>query len=145
MIDVQAWWKRTGIDIVSRQRLQGKIIGLINHYKQRARYMGKTTKAELKAQKDFLEEKDNTFWIIDSKEEKRLQEAQLNPKQDQRDLEDWLYLEVCEKNRNATLGSFDTQLAKRKKRSLFDQETLQARREKSSASTSQNVLHIFEE
>ena len=102
--------------------------------------MSKTTEAELEKQKVFQEGKDNTFWGVDPKHEKMLQDAQSHDKQDQRDIEDWLYLEgVRGKNRSATIGCFDKKLDKRRKRSLFDQETLQARREKSSACTSQNV------
>ena len=137
--DLIVWWKRTDIRLVSPQQLQAKMIGLINYYKLRVRYMSKTTEAELEKQKVFQEEKDNTFWGVDPKHEKMLQDAQSHDKQDQRDIEDWLYLEgVRGKNRSATIGCFDKKLDKRRKRSL-DQETLQARREKSSACTSQNV------
>ena len=59
VIDVQVWWEKSAIDIVSRQRLQGKILGIINHYKQRARYTGKTTEGELMKHRLLEEEIQN--------------------------------------------------------------------------------------
>ena len=51
--DLIVWWKRTDIRLVSPQQLQAKMIGLLNYYKLRVRYMSKTTEAELEKTKSL--------------------------------------------------------------------------------------------
>ena len=79
-----------------------------------------------------------TFWVVQPDYENKLKDQYIKGNSNQRQSEDWLYLEgVRGMNRKGILGSLDTNLEKRKKRAFSDKQAFEARKLK--ASTSVNI------
>lgn len=127
--DLQEWWGKTGITVKSWQATEKMILRDLEEYNVRKKKQSRTTNAETKKINYFLSQMRQTCWVVQPDFEKRLAVAQAAEKQDQRDREDWLYLEgIRGENRTATLGSRDIKLAKRRKRKFLDEQAEEARR-----------------
>lgn len=131
--DTEDWWEKPGIALKSRSVIKKQVVNIINEYKALIKNKSRKSETEERKRKEFLENLKNTFWIVQPVHENKLKIQYEKGRSTQRDTNDWLYLQgVRGKNRTATLGSFDEKLAKRKKRTLDDQEAYEARKSKSS-------------
>ena len=140
--DLQDWWGDTGITLKSWQAIEKMMIMDIEEFKLRKSKKSRTTDAETKKRRDFLANMRQTFWIVQSAFEKRLAAAHAMEMQDQRDREDWLYLEGVRGDsctRTGTLGPRDEKLANRRKRKFLDQQAEQVRRARDCLRAAPNV------
>ena len=112
-------------------------------FQSRKRLRQRSSPAEVKRRKEFLENLRCTFWVVQPEYENKLKESYPKGTLNQRDTEDWLYLEgVRGMIRTATVGSLDTKLEKRNKRIFLDQQAYEARKKKASAS---DIVHGHDE
>lgn len=124
--DLQNWWMKTGIPLKAWQSIAKMISNNVDEFIVRKKKRGRTTDAEERKRKDFLDKMDMTFWVVQPEFEKEISQSV-----DWRAREDWEYLELVRgSNRVATLGSRDVKLAARYERNLKEQESETARRAK---------------
>ena len=136
--DIEDWWKKTGIPLKTRQGITVMVQHIIENFKLRKRLRQRSSLEEVKRRNEFLESLKYTFWVVQPDYENKLKDQYIKGNSNQRQTEDWLYLEgVRGMNRKGTLGSLDTNLEKRKKRAFSDKQAFEARKLK--ASTNVNI------
>ena len=136
--DIEDWWKKTGIPLKTRQRIEVMVEDIIEKFRLRKRLIQRSSPKEVERRKEFLESLKYTFWVVQPDYENKLKDQYIKGNSNQRQSEDWLYLEgVRGMNRKGILGSLDTNLEKRKKRAFSDKQAFEARKLK--ASTSVNI------
>ena len=115
--DLASWWVRTGIELKSQSGLLKMLKGLHQQYNKLRKNKSRNSSKDIAARKKFIDGLKSTFWIVQPKAEKRLELNASKNKVDDRDREDWKYLNSIKgENRSGVLGSVDKVLAKRKKR-----------------------------
>jgi len=117
--DIAQWWKKSGIGLKTSDAIIYMIKQLIDRYENLKKRKGREGK-ELENRKQFLDDLQETLWVVNKKVENDLRTS-TNPKK----LEDWNYLEAIRgKNRKATLGSLDVQERKKIKRKMRQDQSI---------------------
>ena len=107
--DIEDWWKKTGIPLKTRQGITVMVQHIIENFKLRKRLRQRSSLEEVKRRNEFLESLKYTFWVVQPDYENKLKDQYIKGNSNQRQTEDWLYLEgVRGMNRKGTLGSLDT-------------------------------------
>ena len=110
--DVVNWWKRTGIEIMSKNKIIDRIIKLHNTYQYLYRHRENQDKLKDRKQ-DFKEDCVKTFWPVSKIVQKNMEQST-----DKRTKEDFKFLSNMKTTRDGGIGTFDRKKAQTEKRKI---------------------------